>query len=161
MPDGVRSLYDSLREAIDRRGLPDVLDPLTPTQVRDVPVPDQTLAQSAVVAQVHDLGALALQQPAHHVDRRVVPVEEAGRGHEPDRVHRRVQGRRARAHGTPHRGARESSCGAGAGLADVPAPYGESSRTSTYLIRRVAANCSPKSERRSTNGDLATVGSET
>ncbi len=52
VPAGVRSLYDSLREAIDRRGLPDVLDPLTPTQVRDVPVPDQTLAQSAVVGQV-------------------------------------------------------------------------------------------------------------
>jgi uncharacterized membrane protein required for colicin V production len=52
VPDGVRSLYDSLREAIDRRGLPDVLDPLTPTQVRDVPVPDQALAQSAVVTQV-------------------------------------------------------------------------------------------------------------
>ena len=52
VPDGVRSLYDSLREAIDRRGLPDVLDPLTPTQVRDVPVPDQALAQSAVVGQV-------------------------------------------------------------------------------------------------------------
>ena len=52
VPDGVRSLYDSLREAIDRRGLPDVLDPLTPTEVRDVPVPDQALASSPVVTQV-------------------------------------------------------------------------------------------------------------
>ena len=43
VPDGVRSVYDSLREAIDRRGLPDVLDPLTPTQVRDVPAPDPAL----------------------------------------------------------------------------------------------------------------------
>src|ERR671917_1984236 len=32
VPDGVRAVYDNLREAIDRRGLPDVLDPLTPTE---------------------------------------------------------------------------------------------------------------------------------
>ncbi|MCU1604930.1 MAG: Trypsin-like serine protease with C-terminal domain [Modestobacter sp.] len=52
VPDGVRSLYDSLRGAIDRRGLPDVLDPLTPTQARDVPAPDQALLASPVVDQV-------------------------------------------------------------------------------------------------------------
>ncbi|NEK59161.1 MarP family serine protease [Geodermatophilus sabuli] len=52
VPSGVRAVYDSLREAIDRRGLPDVLDPLTPTQVRDVPEPDQALLSSPVVASV-------------------------------------------------------------------------------------------------------------
>ncbi|RFU22293.1 MarP family serine protease [Geodermatophilus marinus] len=52
VPDGVRSVYDSLREAIDRRGLPDVLDPLTPTQVTDVPAPDPTLIDSPVVGAV-------------------------------------------------------------------------------------------------------------
>ncbi|WP_307824694.1 MarP family serine protease [Geodermatophilus bullaregiensis] len=52
VPDSVRAVYDSLREAIDRRGLPDVLDPLTPTQVRDVPEPDQALLGSPVVGQV-------------------------------------------------------------------------------------------------------------
>ncbi|MPQ98054.1 MarP family serine protease [Modestobacter sp. I12A-02628] len=52
VPPPVRSLYDSLREAINRRGLPDVLDPLTPTQVRDVPAPDQTLTSSPVVGRV-------------------------------------------------------------------------------------------------------------
>jgi S1-C subfamily serine protease len=52
VPDSVRSVYDSLREAIDRRGLPDVLDPLTPTQARDVPAPDQALLASPVVDQV-------------------------------------------------------------------------------------------------------------
>jgi S1-C subfamily serine protease len=52
VPDGVRSVYESLREAIDRRGLPDVLDPLTPTRARDVPSPDQTLTQSGVVGSV-------------------------------------------------------------------------------------------------------------
>jgi S1-C subfamily serine protease len=52
VPDGVRSVYDSLREAIDRRGLPDVLDPLTPTQVRDVAAPDQSLLASPVVGTV-------------------------------------------------------------------------------------------------------------
>jgi S1-C subfamily serine protease len=52
VPDQVRSLYESLREAIDRQGLPDVLDPLTPTQARDVPAPDQALLASPVVEQV-------------------------------------------------------------------------------------------------------------
>ena len=52
VPDGVRSVYENLREAIDRRGLPDVLDPLTPTQVRDVPAPDPSLQNNEVVASV-------------------------------------------------------------------------------------------------------------
>src|SRR3954471_9954610 len=52
VPDSVRGLYNNLREAIDRRGLPDVLDPLTPTQPKEVAAPDQALAQSGVVAQV-------------------------------------------------------------------------------------------------------------
>jgi S1-C subfamily serine protease len=52
VPSGVRAVYDSLREAIDRRGLPDVLDPLTPTEVRDVPAPDQALLASPVVTSV-------------------------------------------------------------------------------------------------------------
>jgi S1-C subfamily serine protease len=52
VPDEVRAVYENLREAIDRRGLPDVLDPLTPTQVRDVPAPDPTLGSSAVVSAV-------------------------------------------------------------------------------------------------------------
>ena len=53
------SLYDTsgpyTDPAVDidvRRGLPDVLDPLTPTQVRDVPAPDQGLLASPVVTQV-------------------------------------------------------------------------------------------------------------
>jgi S1-C subfamily serine protease len=54
VPDGVRSVYDSLRKAIDRRGLPDVLDPLTPTRVRDVPDPDPALKSSPVVQKVRD-----------------------------------------------------------------------------------------------------------
>ncbi|SDF62175.1 Colicin V production protein [Blastococcus aurantiacus] len=52
VPARVRSVYDNLRQAIDRRGLPDVLDPLTPTEVRDVPAPDPALEGSPVVAQV-------------------------------------------------------------------------------------------------------------
>src|SRR3712207_4015100 len=52
VPDGVRSVYNNLREAIDRRGLPDVLDPLTPTRVRDVPPPDETLQSGPIVASV-------------------------------------------------------------------------------------------------------------
>jgi S1-C subfamily serine protease len=41
-----------MRTAIDRRGLPDVLDPLTPTEVRDVPPPDEALRASPVVESV-------------------------------------------------------------------------------------------------------------
>src|SRR3954468_10957607 len=52
VPDRVRAVYNNLRDAIDRRGLPDVLDPLTPTQVRDVPPPDPTLQSSPVVKSV-------------------------------------------------------------------------------------------------------------
>jgi S1-C subfamily serine protease len=54
VPEGVRSVYNNLRDAIDRRGLPDVLDPLTPTQVRDVPAPDPALLNSPVVAKVEN-----------------------------------------------------------------------------------------------------------
>ncbi len=40
---------------------------------------------AAVVAEVDHLGARRLDQPAHHVDRRVVAVEERGRGDEAQR----------------------------------------------------------------------------
>jgi S1-C subfamily serine protease len=52
VPGGVRSVYDQLRDAIDRRGLPDVLGPLTPTQARPVTAPDQNLVNSPVVGRV-------------------------------------------------------------------------------------------------------------
>jgi S1-C subfamily serine protease len=52
VPSQVRSLYDSLRTAIDRQGLPDVLDPLTPTQARAVAAPDQSLLKDPVVGNV-------------------------------------------------------------------------------------------------------------
>src|SRR3954463_6416840 len=52
VPDSVRSVYGNLRQAIERRGLPDVLDPLTPTQSREVPPPDPALESSPVVNQV-------------------------------------------------------------------------------------------------------------
>jgi S1-C subfamily serine protease len=48
----VRSVYNNLRDAIDRRGLPDVLDPLTPTRVPDVAAPNPALLKSPVVASV-------------------------------------------------------------------------------------------------------------
>jgi S1-C subfamily serine protease len=52
VPDSVRSVYSNLREAIERRGLPDVLDPLTPTQAREVQAPNKALETSPVVASV-------------------------------------------------------------------------------------------------------------
>ena len=60
---------------------------------------------AAVVAEVHHLRALALQHPPHDVDRRVVPVEQAGRRHEPHRVDRHVQGRAAGLRGAGRHGA--------------------------------------------------------
>ncbi len=52
MPGGVRTLYQSLRESLDRQGLPDVLGPLTRTDVPDVAAPNQALLDSPVVGQV-------------------------------------------------------------------------------------------------------------
>jgi S1-C subfamily serine protease len=52
VPAEVRSVYDSLRGAIDRRGLPDVLDPLTPTRSKTVTPPDGNLVTSPVVGKV-------------------------------------------------------------------------------------------------------------
>jgi hypothetical protein len=49
------------------------------------------LLDAAVVAEVHDLGALGLQQAPHDVDGRVVPVEQARRGDEADGVDRHVK----------------------------------------------------------------------
>ena len=43
------------------------------------------------MAQVHDLGPLGLQEPTHDVDGGVVPVEQAGGGHEAHRVDRPVE----------------------------------------------------------------------
>lgn len=52
VPDPVRALYQSLRDSLDRQGLPDVLDPLTQTVVPDVAAPDEALLSNPVLAQV-------------------------------------------------------------------------------------------------------------
>ncbi len=49
------------------------------------------LLHRAVVAEVDDLAALALEDPPHDVDRGVVAVEEGRGRHQPDRVLRHVQ----------------------------------------------------------------------
>ena len=49
------------------------------------------LVDRAVVAEVHHLRALTLQDPPHDVDRGVVPVEEAGGRHEPNGVRGHVE----------------------------------------------------------------------
>ena len=56
------------------------------------------LGDRAVVAEVDDLGAGRLHDPAHHVDRRVVPVEQRRRGDDPDRAPRLRLGRRRQCH---------------------------------------------------------------
>jgi S1-C subfamily serine protease len=52
VPGPVRSVYDNLRDAIDTRGIPDVLDPLTPTRSKEVAAPDPALTSDPVVARV-------------------------------------------------------------------------------------------------------------
>jgi S1-C subfamily serine protease len=52
VPGPVKTVYESLRDAIDRRGIPDVLDPLTPTRSKEVAAPDPALATNPVVARV-------------------------------------------------------------------------------------------------------------
>ena len=49
------------------------------------------LANRPVMAQVHHLGTLRLQDAPHDVDRSVMPVEQRRRRHEPHRMHRHVQ----------------------------------------------------------------------
>lgn len=49
MPDPARTLSYALRDTVDTRGFPDVFGDLSPTQVRDVPAPDGSLAGLPVV----------------------------------------------------------------------------------------------------------------
>jgi S1-C subfamily serine protease len=51
MPGQARALSDALRNSVNTRGFPNVFGDLAPTQVRDVPEPDRSLAGSQVVAQ--------------------------------------------------------------------------------------------------------------
>ena len=67
----------------------DALDVLLDRRVDD-------LLDRAVVPEVDHLGALRLQDPPHDVDRRVVAVEQARGGDQPDRVLRAVEGGRVR-----------------------------------------------------------------
>lgn len=49
MPDGVRQVYSSLRQFVDRSGFPQVFGSLTPTRIVDVSPPDNALTRSTVV----------------------------------------------------------------------------------------------------------------
>jgi hypothetical protein len=64
------------------------------------------LLDRAVVAEVDHLASAALQDPAHDVDRRVVAVEEARRGHEAHLVHGLVDERLVAGGKIVHRGPR-------------------------------------------------------
>jgi S1-C subfamily serine protease len=50
VPGPVRDLYQSLRETVRQGSFPDILDPLAPTEVPDVPEPDPALRESRAVA---------------------------------------------------------------------------------------------------------------
>jgi hypothetical protein len=62
-----------------------VIVPPPPPKTLMWPAPRSFLVDAAVVAEVDDLGALGLDQPAHDVDRGVVAVEQAGGGDESQR----------------------------------------------------------------------------
>jgi S1-C subfamily serine protease len=49
MPDRARKLSEALRDTVDTSGFPRVFDGLVPTRVREVPAPDQTVANLPVV----------------------------------------------------------------------------------------------------------------
>ncbi|GAA3386910.1 MarP family serine protease [Cryptosporangium minutisporangium] len=49
VPDAVRQLYQRFGEVVEQGEFPQVLGPLTPTEVRDVPAPDSALAGSPTV----------------------------------------------------------------------------------------------------------------
>jgi len=52
VPQGVRSLYSSLRDAVRTYDFPEVFGPLVPTRVRQVPAPDPALLRSRAVTSV-------------------------------------------------------------------------------------------------------------
>jgi S1-C subfamily serine protease len=49
MPDQAKALSDGLRQTLDTSGFPDVFGSLAPTNARDVPAPDEALADAKVV----------------------------------------------------------------------------------------------------------------
>ncbi len=53
MPQGVRGVYQSLRETIDTNQFPEVFGGLGPSRSRNVPPPDPELARSPVVRNAH------------------------------------------------------------------------------------------------------------
>ena len=85
---GLAQQLDEVLEVLDVAALVggdgDALDVLLDRGVDD-------LADAAVVAEVDHLGALALHDPPHDVDRRVVAVEQARGGDDADRVRRHVE----------------------------------------------------------------------
>jgi S1-C subfamily serine protease len=52
VPDPVRSLYERFGDVVERGDFPQVLGPLTPTEVREVPSPDPALVNDPVVRRV-------------------------------------------------------------------------------------------------------------
>ena len=84
-PAGLRQPVDQVAEVLDVAALVradgDALHVLLDGRPHD-------LVDRAVVPQVDDLGPLRLEDPPHDVDRGVVAVEQAGRGHEADGMDR-------------------------------------------------------------------------
>ena len=52
VPPSAQQFFDGFRGLVDDRGFPEVFDGLTPTQVREVDAPDETLTRSPVVQSV-------------------------------------------------------------------------------------------------------------
>jgi len=70
VPDTVRQLYDRFGKVVEQGDFPQVLGPLTPTEVRPVDPPDSALAQSEVVRQAEASVVKVIGQ-ARSCDRRL------------------------------------------------------------------------------------------
>lgn len=82
VPDAVRSLYEQFGDVVEQGDFPQVLGPLTPTEVRKVDPPDSALANSPVVQQARASVVKVIGQ-APSCDRR---LEGTGFVYSPNRV---------------------------------------------------------------------------
>jgi S1-C subfamily serine protease len=82
VPQRVRSLYSSLRDAVRSYDFPEVFGPLVPTRVRQVPAPDPALLRTPAVTAVHP-SVVKITGLAESCARR---VEGSGFVYAPDRI---------------------------------------------------------------------------
>jgi S1-C subfamily serine protease len=82
MPDEADKLSDALRDTVDTNGFPDVFDGLSPTRVKNVEPPDESLVGSPLVANAKQ-SVVKVRGTADSCDRR---IEGSGFIYAPERV---------------------------------------------------------------------------